>query len=137
MAVSKECRSGSPCSFWSIVSERFCTLPLWQTHLFDGWAAFLGVVPGFSPLPIGRHVHVALTCAPLFIFLHEEGSQQAAGRLTIGEDADDALASAHFLVDVFLPIGGSQALAIGPGQRQHGGSIVKTALQSGNRERCL
>ena len=43
----------------------------------DRRTAFLGVVPGFSPLPIGRHVQVALTRAPLFNFLHQEACYQA------------------------------------------------------------
>src|SRR5258707_13797155 len=129
MAVSKECRSGSPCSFWSIVSERFCTLPLWEPHIFNGWVPCLSVVPGVSPLPIGRHVQVALTRAPLFILLHEEGAQQADGRFPIREDADDALAPTHLFVEPLLPIGGAQPLAIRRGQSQYGGSIVKAQLQ--------
>src|SRR5260221_7000153 len=140
MAVSKECRSGSPCSFWSIVSERFCTLPLWQTHIFNGWVPCLSVVPGFSPLQaIGRHVQVALTRAPLFILLHQkgaqllhqQGAQQADGRFPIREDADDALAPTHLFVEPLVPIGGAQPLAIRSGQGQYGGSSVKAALQRG------
>src|SRR5262245_59719332 len=111
MAVSTECRSGSPCSFWSRVPERFGTLPLWQTHIFNGKVPCPSVVPGVSPLPIGRHVQAALTRAPLCILLHHKGAQQAGGRSPMREDANDALAPARFLVEPLLALGGAQPLA--------------------------
>jgi hypothetical protein len=49
------------------VSERFCTVPLWQTPIFDGWGAFLGIAYGLSLLPIPcSHVEVTPAHAPLF-----------------------------------------------------------------------
>jgi hypothetical protein len=106
--------------------------PLWQTHIFNSWASFLGVVPGFSPLPIGRHVQVALTRAPLFILLQEQSSEQADSRFAGGKDADDALAATDLFVETFLPIGRPQSRTVGAGQGQYRRCVVKAAFQRGH-----
>src|SRR5690348_354254 len=104
-----------------------------QNHLSlsgEGRASFLGVVTtGCSPLPVGGHVQVALAGAPRFILLHQERSEQAHGRLAVGEDADDALAAADLLIEPLLAVGGAQPLAIRGGQRQDRCGVVEAALQ--------
>lgn len=75
------------------MSESFRALPLWKTHIFERWAAVLGVVTGFASLPKGRQIRVAPPRAPLLILLHVEDSQQADSRFAGGIYADDALAS--------------------------------------------
>src|SRR5258708_18254800 len=76
-------------SRWAAVAS--CSLPLW-----------LGV-----PLPIRRHVEVALPGGPLLILLYEQRPQQTHDRFAVGKDADDAFSATRFLIEPFNRIGGA------------------------------
>jgi hypothetical protein len=89
-----------------------------------------------APLPIGGHVEGALARAPLFILFHEEGSEQAHGGFAVGEDADDALAPAHLLVEPFHPVRCSQPATVRLGQCEDGGGIVEAGFQDGHYLPC-
>jgi hypothetical protein len=70
---------------------------------------------------------VSYCAAPL---LHKKHLRRLAA-LHGDEDADDALAAANFLIELFHPLGGSQPSAIGFGQCEDGGGIVEAGIQDG------
>jgi hypothetical protein len=81
------------------------------------------------------HVEVAMPSRPRLVLLHEHGAQQAEHRLPRGEDADDPLAPAHFLIESLDAIRGAQPLAVGRGERQDGDGVREAALQDGDGRR--
>jgi hypothetical protein len=69
-------------------------------------------------------------------WLHEEGSEQAHEGFAVGEDADDALAAAHLLVEPFHPLRCSQPATVRLGQSEDGGGIVEAGFQDGQYLLC-
>jgi hypothetical protein len=70
---------------------------------------------------------------PRLILFHEERSQQAQGRVAVGEDVDHALTAANLFIEPLNDIRCAQALAIGLRQGKDCACILKASFEGGDR----